>query len=173
VTPITLFTFGYWGWGNSTPQLVRAIDSVEKARGFHPPLFVDIRISRSVRAAGFRESAFETLLGPDRYIWKKELGNRNVLIGKSGIEIANPEAAVGLLDLALKNKKRGRRILFFCSCGKPGSERHDDNCHRVTVASLVLAVAAQRGLALEIVEWPGGVPRGEIRRKLAPIDISS
>jgi hypothetical protein len=46
----TLFTWGYYGWGNATPQLVEAVDAVEHSRGFAPPLFVDIRIRRSVRA---------------------------------------------------------------------------------------------------------------------------
>jgi len=49
----TLFTWGYYGWGNHTPDLVKAVDAVETSRGFQPPMFVDIRIRRSVRAAGF------------------------------------------------------------------------------------------------------------------------
>lgn len=35
----TMFTWGYWGWGNSTRELVRAVDVVEKKRGFKPPIF--------------------------------------------------------------------------------------------------------------------------------------
>ena len=34
---ITIFSWGYWGWGNATPQLVHLVDSVEAARGFNPP----------------------------------------------------------------------------------------------------------------------------------------
>ncbi len=49
----TLFTWGYYGWGNHTPSPVEAVDAVETSRGFQPPVFVDIRIRRSVRAAGF------------------------------------------------------------------------------------------------------------------------
>jgi hypothetical protein len=28
--PLTLFSFGYHGWGNSTPKLVQAVDAVER-----------------------------------------------------------------------------------------------------------------------------------------------
>jgi hypothetical protein len=35
----TIFTFGYYGWGNATPQLVDAVDAVETSRGFEPPIF--------------------------------------------------------------------------------------------------------------------------------------
>jgi hypothetical protein len=51
---ITLFTFGYYGWGNHTPQLVEAVDAVERSRGFEPPLFVDTRIRRTVRRRAFK-----------------------------------------------------------------------------------------------------------------------
>ena len=43
---IILFTFGYYGWGSWTPQLVEAVDAVETSRCFEPPIFVDIRIRR-------------------------------------------------------------------------------------------------------------------------------
>ena len=59
----TLFTWGYYGWGNHTPSLVEAVDAVETERGFQPPIFVDIRLRRSVRAAGFTGQAFERLVG--------------------------------------------------------------------------------------------------------------
>jgi hypothetical protein len=42
-----IFTWGYHGWGNHTPQLVETVDAVERKRGFEPPLFVDIRIRRT------------------------------------------------------------------------------------------------------------------------------
>jgi hypothetical protein len=53
---LTLFTWGYWGWGGSTRstrKLVQAVDVAEKKRGQKPPFFVDIRLQRSVRAKGF------------------------------------------------------------------------------------------------------------------------
>jgi hypothetical protein len=62
--PIALFSFGYWGWGNSTKQLIDTFDALEFSRGFKPPVLVDIRISRSVRAPGFNASALEKLRSP-------------------------------------------------------------------------------------------------------------
>ena len=69
----TLFSWGYYGWGNHTPNLVEAVDAVETSRGFEPPIFVDVRIRRSVRAAGFKGPAFERLLGErtTRHRWMK------------------------------------------------------------------------------------------------------
>src|SRR5262245_2176608 len=100
----TLFTRGYYGWGNATPQLVEAVDAVEASRGFEPPTFVDIRIRRTVRAKGFRGSAFEKLLGPTRHRWMKSLGNKFILTrtGPSP-QIADRSAAGELLDLALES----------------------------------------------------------------------
>lgn len=155
---LTLFTFGYYGWGNHTPQLVKAVDEVETSRGFEPPMFVDIRIRRSVRAAGFNGPAFERRLGEDRHRWMKSLGNRFIET-RTGphIQIAEPKAANELLDLAVTSAKHQQRLLFFCSCQWP---RWNGKvaCHRTTVAGLVLKAAKKRGIRVEIVEWPGGEP---------------
>jgi hypothetical protein len=151
---LTIFTWGYYGWGNATPQLVEAVDAVETGRGFQPPLFVDIRIRRTVRAKGFAGPAFEKLLGPDRHRWMKELGNKRIET-KTGpaIQIADPSSAIDLLDLALESARHNQRVLFFCSCRWP------PRCHRATVAGLVLKEAKKRGSPIEIVEWPGGEPQ--------------
>ena len=42
----TVFTWGYYGWGNHMPQLGEAVDAVERSRGFESPLFADIRVRR-------------------------------------------------------------------------------------------------------------------------------
>ena len=154
----TLFTWGYYGWGNHTPQLVEAVDAVETSRGFQPPLFVDIRIRRNVRAEGFVSSAFEKLLGPSRHRWMKSLGNKFIQ-SRSGpsIQIAEPAAADELLDLTLEAAGRKQRVLFFCSCQWPKCDG-EIACHRTTVAGLVLNAAQKRGVPIEIVEWPGGTP---------------
>ena len=106
-TSATLFTWGYYGWGNHTRQLVKAFESVETSRGFNPPIFVDIRIQRSGRASGFVGSAFEKLLGPDHHVWMKSLGNLKVKT-RTGpkIQIAEPAAAEELLDLALESARK-------------------------------------------------------------------
>jgi hypothetical protein len=147
----TLFSFGYWGWGNATKELVESIDLAERARGFDPPLFVDTRLSRSVRAAGFNGTAFEKALGNDRYRWLNGLGNLGIRDG-GPIRIKDPPAANVLLDIALEQATGGRRVLFFCACEKPCQ------CHRSVVARLVLDAARQRNDAIEVVEWPGGQP---------------
>src|SRR4051794_14123672 len=107
---LTMFTWGYDGWGSSTCELKQAVDAVERERGYAPPYFVDIRLRRNVRAAGFRDSAFENLLGQSRYRWMRSLGNRGIL-NKGGprLQISQPGAAEELLDLALTQNDRGAR----------------------------------------------------------------
>jgi hypothetical protein len=148
--PITLYSWGYWGWGGSVKQFLRCTEAVEAAGEFNPPIFVDIRISRSVRALGFRDRAFETLLGAERHHWMPELGNRAIVDGTEGITINNPKASADLLDLAISSAKDRRHVIFFCSCEFPAG------CHRAVVAKLVQREAKKRGIAVEIVEWPGG-----------------
>jgi hypothetical protein len=180
----TIFTWGYYGWGNATPQLVEAVDAVETSRGFEPPIFVDIRIRRNVRATGFVGNAFEKLIGPSRHRWMKSLGNKFIQ-SRTGpfIQIAEPSAADTLLDLALESAKNKRRLLFFCSCQWPRCDG-EIACHRATVGCLVLKAAQKRGVQVEIVEWPGGEPRainldvtpkmfGAIKRGRASIPLES
>lgn len=156
--PITLFSWGYWGWGNATPQLVEAVDAVEAARGFRPLLFVDVRVSRSVRAVGFRDRAFEQHMGHERYRWMPALGNKRIQTGTGpSIQIARPAAADELIDLALEGALEKRRLLFFCACDRP-VDGEGTECHRVEVARLVREAARKRGAALLTVEWPGGEP---------------
>ena len=157
---ITIFSWGYYGWGSATKQLIKAVDAVEQRRGFEPPIFVDIRISRAVRAIGFNGSAFEHLLG-DRHIWMPTLGNKRILsrTGKR-IQIAQPEAANELLDSALAADKEKRRVIFFCSCMWP-KFKGKTACHREVVTDLLFAAAKKRKMSLRVVEWPGD----ERRRK--------
>jgi len=153
MSAIMLFTFGYDGWGNATPQLVQAVDAVERSRGFKPPIFVDIRIRRTVRAEGFKGSNFETLLGEKRHRWMRSLGNK-AIITRTGppIQIAVPSSANELLDLAIESSDDNRRVIFFCSCPWPRW------CHRKRVATLVLRAAKKRKVPVQIIEWPGGEP---------------
>lgn len=156
---MTLFAWGYYGWGNATPQLVEAVDAVETSRGFKPPQFVDIRIRRAVRAKGFQGNAFEKLLGPSRHRWMKSLGNKFIQTRTGpNIQIADPSAADELLDLALESADHKQRLLFFCSCQWPRCDG-EIACHRTTVAGLVLEAAKKRGVAVQVVEWPGGEPK--------------
>ncbi len=154
---ITIFSFGYWGWGNATRQLVEVIDLAERARGFRPPIFIDIRVHRKVRALGFVDDAFRDLVGAARYQHMKDLGNQEVAIGGKGIRIKHPEAAAELLDTAVRADRERRRVIFYCACEFPwvdGKRR----CHRDAVTELLLREAKRSGHAISVVEWPGGEP---------------
>jgi hypothetical protein len=159
---IEAFMWGYWGWGGSKRKLVEAFDAAEAQRGYDPPVFVDARIRREVRAAGFREDAFEKLLGAGRYVWMQGLGNEAVL-DKGLLRLRDPHVANDLLDLIVKNDRARRRVIFFCACETP---RKDGErwCHRDLVAELLTNEARRRRVALSVAEWPGGVPRRLIAR---------
>jgi hypothetical protein len=147
-----LFSWGYWGWGNATTELIQAVDAAEASRGFEQPIFVDCRIRRNVRAKGFTGDAFERVIGAERYRWFQDLGNESVLTGGGPIRIRNTRAAAQLLDLGLEAAGRRQRLLFFCACEFPIS------CHRFDIADLVIGEAEKRGIAVTIQEWPGGEP---------------
>jgi hypothetical protein len=148
---LTIFSWGYWGWGTATDRFIQAVDAVERSRNQAAPLFVDVRWARQVRAPGFRENTFEKTVGNSRYRWIRDLGNRAIEEG-GGLKIARPAAANELLDHALNAQKQSRRVLFFCACEWP------TNCHRAEVARLLDAAARKRGVEVEVVEWPGGEP---------------
>lgn len=146
--PITLFSWGYDGWGGNTGELLRLSAAVEKRRGFKPPLFVEIKVSRSGRSKGFSGDAFEQD-AKRRYRWMKDLGNQSVATGGRRTKIRRPEAADELLDEAIRRAKRRQRIIFFCGCDFPF------RCHRKDVAELLVKAARRRRQPIEIVEWPG------------------
>lgn len=167
MSTLRLFTWGYWGWGTTAGRLIEAADAVEAARGFRPPVFVDIRWKRQGRAADFVGSRFESLLGGDRYRWLQGLGNK--AIDDGGMEIARAQDAGLLLDLATTVAADRRRVVFFCACHEP--KRPPRECHRCEVARLVLAEAGRRGVRAETAEWPGGEP--ERRLIELPVEASA
>src|ERR1043166_2066460 len=150
--PLTIFTWGYWGWGNHTSEFGKAVDAVERSRGFKPPIFVDIRIRREVRAKGFNGDAFGSVVGKSRHRWVQDLGNEEILTGGKGIRIRKPRAAAELLAEAVRFASENRRLIFFCSREPPCW------CHRSTVAKLVLKYARKQKIPAQVVEWPGGNP---------------
>jgi hypothetical protein len=161
VRQLKAFTWGYFGWGSAAKHFVRAVDALEKKRGFSPPVFVDLRISRNVRAANFDGDAFEKIVGRRRYVWMKQLGNKRILSKKGkAIQIADPTAVTDLLDLIVELDKSGRRAIMYCSCLAPllKSDGGYPSCHRVTVADLLLKAAKKRGLGIQVWEWPGETP---------------
>jgi hypothetical protein len=156
---IRVFSWGFWGWGTSTRQLIAAVDTTERERGFSPPVFVDIRLRRAGRAPGFRGNTFERLVGRKRYRWMPTLGNANVSTGKKA-RIECPSAVHHLLDLALDSSDDGSRVIFFCACESP---YYAPWCHRQIVARLLRDAARRRRLAVQVAEWPGGVPKARVR----------
>jgi hypothetical protein len=111
---LTAFSWGYWGWGPHTSDLIRSVDGVERARGKEPPIFADIRFFRSGRATGFRGSAFEETVGNSRYRWFRKLGNQNIGTGDNGVRIADP-VSVGLGRRHPPTKKGARYPQRFAS----------------------------------------------------------
>lgn len=162
---LTIFSWGYWGWGNATRKLVEAFDRAERWAGFRRPIFVDIRFRRQGRAKGFVDDAFRKVVGTERYLWMQDLGNARIGSGRGGYTISWPPAAEKLLDLAITAANHHRRVIFFCACPAPR-----DNgrlaCHRDAVTYLLLAEAIKRGVPTTVVEWPGGKPKS-IRRPLS------
>ena len=154
---ITLFSWGYWGWGNATARLVEAFDKAEKSREFRPPLFVDARLRRQGRAKGFVANAFRDLVGTSRYRWIQDLGNLAIATGTGGVKIKNPAAVADLLDLALHAADERRRVIFYCACEYPALDGALA-CHRRTIADLLLAHAEKISRSISVVEWPGDAP---------------
>jgi hypothetical protein len=146
------FSWGYKGWGTHTREFVRTVDALERRRGMRPPIFADVRFSRSVRATGFRGAAFEKTVGKSRYRWLQKLGNRRIGSGQGGIRIADRSGGGDLLRLISDAAKERRRVIFFCWCERPCE------CHRAVVARLLVKSARKQGKVLTIIEWPGGEP---------------
>ena len=142
---LTVFGMGFALWGRAPRRLQTAVDAVERARGFGPPLFVDVRSCRSARARGFNGAAFERLVGKHRYHWVKAH--------------EEPESAADLLELALEAADDGRRVILLGSA----AFAVDDGrvmCPRYTVGTILLQEARKYDVPLEVVEWPGGHARG-------------
>ena len=168
MSKITIYMWGYWGWGNAAAELVKAVDAVERKRGFKPPVFVDIRMKRSARPPVFRGKAFGQVVGPTRYETMSALGNERYLDDDKKrlphstrqIVIHDPTAADHLLDRAVELKKQNRHVIYFCACEFPHGNVNTDGaiypCHRTSVSRLLLNCAKRRNIVLEVVEWPGG-----------------
>ncbi len=148
--------WGYWGWGGSTKELVLAFDAAERERGHEPPVFVDVRIRREVRAMGFRGDAFEKRLGETRYRWMPGLGNKGIL-DHGETRLGDATRASELLDVVMKAHAERRRVIFFCACQSPPAN-DERSCHRLLVGDVLLKEARKRRVDLSVVEWPGGAP---------------
>ena len=81
------------------------------------------------------------------------LGNSSIGTRKT-LRIACPAAANQLLDVVLDAADRSARVIFFCACESPSAV----DCHRHSVAKLLIRVAHRRRFAIKVQEWPGGRP---------------
>jgi hypothetical protein len=160
---VTAFTWGYWGWGHAAPEFVRAADALERKRGFKPPVFADVRLSRSVRAPAFRDRAFEQAMGPKRYVWIPKLGNKRFRTG--GLELQDEAGARDLLDVIVSASKESKRVIFFCACESPIAV---DGCHRYLARDALLREAKRARVPLTVQEWPGSSPSGEVDLVVEP-----
>lgn len=150
---LTAFSWGYWGWGTHTADFVRAVDAIERRRGMRPPIFADIRYSRSVRAPGFRDNALAEIVGEGRYRWLRKLGNANIKNKNARVaKVADPSGVEDLRQLVVEAHKQKRRVIFFCACESAC------NCHRAIVARLLRKNASRTRMPIRVIEWPGGEP---------------
>ena len=152
---LTAFSWGYKGWGNATAAVIEVFDAVEQRRGFAPPIFVDIRQGRGVRAEGFcgASGSFERKLGKKRYRWMSDLGNMAVRTRRGPMRLVGGAAVYELLGLMLRAREEDRRVVFFCSCRSPCEYA---KCHRRLVSRKLIRAAQRLNLALRLEEWPGG-----------------
>ena len=155
---IEAFTWGYWGWGTRVAELLTGTDAVEHARGFLPPIFVDIRYKRAVRAPGFREAAFPRIAGAARYRHMPQLGNKNIG-SRARAALADPSKAKELLALIFEEAAKNRRVILFCSCKSP-----DERCHRFLAADALQAEASRAKRRMRIHEWPGIYPKRKVHQ---------
>jgi hypothetical protein len=126
---IGIFSFGYWGWGNRVPELRRTFLQHNKAYRGRGLIWVDIRIRRTVRAAGFNGDTPRKLLGPGSYVWLRNFGNTQILNGQCGVQIKNYKDGFKEFQqkVLAKAKRRNSDTILFCAC------ENLSQCHRNNV----------------------------------------
>lgn len=124
-----LYTLGYSTCRDATELL-----DISQQRG--DALILDIRLKPYSRIPGFNQPELARLLGRDRYQHCGLLGNRNYQGGE--IQIAQPQVGLTRLLQLLSQ----RPVVLLCGCG------WHEQCHRTTVAHMVLAHEAGRDLSV-------------------------
>ena len=153
---ITLFSWGYWGWGNATEQLVEAVDwpkSDENSVRQSSSIFVCFAKGEPKGSSAMHSA---TSVGASRYRWMPDLGN--LAVGKSATHEDKASRScrrpAGTGNQAAKDR---RRVIFYCACRFPrvnGKTR----CHRDTVIDLAPGGREKAARSISVVEWPGGEP---------------
>ena len=88
---LTAFSWGYWGWGTHTPELIRTVDSDRAQSRQAAPDLCGYPILPSRKGWDFLRQCFRERDGLDRYWWIKGLGNRSIETHRLRLEIAHPD----------------------------------------------------------------------------------
>jgi hypothetical protein len=152
---LTAFSWGYCGWGSATRELVWAFGEVEKSRGYGEPLFVDVRVSRSVRAAGFLDLILE----------QQRLLRRIVFFCGCESPWRAHECHRGLVGATLLKAARARKVDLWLQ-EWPGGEVSDRDVPSAPVRSGTLKSLASNGKWATLLEPPDanllGSPTGSL-----------
>jgi hypothetical protein len=116
---------------NQKPVLFSGTTQVPKAQCTHP--------QGGLRVAFSRNPYLDTAVGPKKTC-------------RGGMRIADPSGVDELLQIIVGAEKARHRVIFFCACESPC------RCHRAAVSRLLVKAARRKGIALTVVEWPGGKP---------------
>lgn len=131
---MTIYTLGYSGW--TLDQVAAKVEELNA-------VLVDVRFVPRSRIPAWNSGVLSRRFG-DRYIWLKELGNRNYKGTFDQIEIVDfPAGAAKLQNVTAT----GRNIILLCGCPDV------DGCHRKVLAEqLVDACQAVEHLAAHVRE---------------------
>ena len=137
---MTIYTLGYVGWKmEEIEAVVKRLDAI----------LVDVRMVPRSRAPIWNGSTLHKRLG-DRYVWLRELGNRNYKGTVDQIEIADfPAGATKLQAIAAT----GRAIILLCGCPDVAT------CHRKVLAEW-LAQAWKAGI-VHLTRPDNGIRSGQ------------
>lgn len=147
-----LYTWDYDGWGPHVPLMKKVFIEHNMAYAGRSLKWIDLRLSRAVRAVGFNNDEPERLLGRDHYAWIPEFGNVAVKEGgKMRLKDFKKGYARLLEEIAFCTKKK-MDIILFCHCPFIWE------CHRGMVIEKICKKPPEgAGLYLSehmIPEWP-------------------
>jgi len=156
MSTLTIFSWGYWGWGTSTRQLKEAVNAAEADRGNAPLFFVDARWRRTGKAPGFVGNAFKDVIGDTYSLHEQRLGNWEVDSRarkftneyRESLEEDRERAVADLLQKAITREKQGQRVIFYCACVFPKWNSYPQEprcpCHRDEIAEDLCKLARKK-----------------------------
>ena len=102
---ITLYQLGILGLGQLSKQVYRSDRRGRSGVRVCPSGLRQHSDQKERQCQGFNGKGFEKIVGAERHVWMKDLGNQAVADNTDRMKIANPKAATDLLDLAIKAAK--------------------------------------------------------------------